>query len=284
VEKPAYSVEEQAGAINVKEGLNIAFRFWRPLAQARGTVVIVPGFNSHSGYYQWVAEQLVAARLAVYAIDLRGRGKSGGERFYVDDFADYVSDIAALVDLVNSREPGVSIFLLGHSAGGVGACLYALNHQTALRGLICESFAYELPAPGFALAAIKGLSHVVPHAHVLQLKNEDFSRDPRIVQAMNDDPLIAQESQPAETLAALIRADERLKESFPHFTLPLLILHGTADKAAKASGSEHFYKMAGSSDKTLKLYVGGFHDLLNDVGKNEVIRDITRWIDAHLTT
>jgi acylglycerol lipase len=280
----AARVREQAGALKDKDGLNIAFRFWRPAGEVRAAVVIVPGFNSHSGYYSWVAEQFVAQRLAVYAIDLRGRGKSEGERFDVDDFADYVSDIAGLVDLVQSRETGLPVFLLGHSAGGVAACLYALDHQQVLKGLICESFAYELPAPGFALSAIKGLSHFAPHAHLLQLKNEDFSRDPKVVRAMNADPLIAQEKQPAETLAALIRADEQLKQSFPRFTLPLLILHGTADKAAKASGSQHFYEAAGSADKTLKLYEGGFHDLLNDTGKSEVMGDITRWIDAHLTT
>jgi acylglycerol lipase len=284
VQQPAYSAEEQAGATKSKDGLKIAFRFWRPTAQARGIVVIVPGFNSHSGYYAWVAEQLVAAHLAVYAIDLRGRGMSEGERFYVEDFADYVSDISALVDLVQSRETGSSIFLMGHSAGGVAACLYALDRQAALRGLICESFAYELPAPDLALSAIKGLSHVVPHAHVLRLKNEDFSRDPKVVQAMNDDPLIAQESQPAETLAALVRADERLRQSFQRLTLPLLILHGTADRAAKASGSRRFYEMAGSSDKTLKLYEGVFHDPLNDLGKQDVISDLKRWIDARPTT
>jgi acylglycerol lipase len=231
-----------------------------------------------------VAGQFVAGRLAVYAIDLRGRGKSDGERFYVEDFAQYVSDISVIVDFAKSRESGLPIFLLGHSAGGVAACLYALDHQAVLSGLICESFAYELPAPELALSAIKGLSHVVPHAHVLRLKNEDFSRDPKVVQAMNDDPLIAGESQPAETLAALIRADDRLRRSFQSLTLPLLILHGIADKAARWSGSQQFYEMAGSRDKTLKLYEGAFHDPLNDLSKKEVMNDLTRWIDARLAT
>jgi acylglycerol lipase len=283
MDQPAGSVQGQAGAFKDKDGFNIAFRVWRPGTQSRAAVVVVPGFNSHSGYYSWVGEQLVAHRLAVYAIDLRGRGKSEGERFYVDDFSEYVGEITALVDLTKAREPGLPIFVLGHSAGGVAACLYALDHQQVLKGLICESFAYELPAPGFALSAIKGLSHVAPHIHLLQLKNEDFSRDQSVVQAMNDDPLIAKESQPAETLAALINADEQLKDSFPRLTLPLLILHGTADKAAKASGSQRFYEAAGSNDKTLKLYEGGFHDLLNDTDKNEVMGDIERWIDAYLT-
>ena len=88
-------------------GLQIFFRAWRPSVAPRAAVVIVPGFNSHSAYYAWTAQQLVVKRLAVYAIDLRGRGKSDGERFYVDTFDDYVSDVSTAVALVKSREPGV---------------------------------------------------------------------------------------------------------------------------------------------------------------------------------
>jgi alpha-beta hydrolase superfamily lysophospholipase len=262
--------------------LNIFFRSWRPSGKPRGVVVVVPGFNSHSGYYGWVADQFVARGLAVYAVDLRGRGKSDGERFYVQQFADYVSDAAGLVALAKSREPGLPVFLLGHSAGGVVACTYALEHQAELAGLICESFAFQVPAPDFALAVLKGLSHIAPHAHVLPLKNEDFSRDPKVVAAMNADPLIAHETQPTQTVAAMVRADERLKEEFPLITLPVFILHGTADKATRPSGSQAFYDAAGSTDKTLKLYEGGFHDLLNDTDKVTVMADVTRWVDERL--
>jgi len=245
-------------------------------------VAIVPGFNSHSAYYAWVAGQFVAGGLSVYALDLRGRGKSDGERFYVEKFADYVGDVATFVTLAKSRESGLPVFLLGHSAGGVVACVYTLEHQAELTGLICESFAHQVPAPDFALAVLKGLSHVAPHAHVLHLKNEDFSRDPNVVAAMNADPLIAHETQPTQTVAAMVRADERLKKEFPLITLPVLILHGTLDKATKPSGSQFFYDTAGSRDKTLKLYDGHFHDLLNDIDKEVVMADITRWIDARL--
>jgi alpha-beta hydrolase superfamily lysophospholipase len=125
---------------------------------------------------------------------------------------------------------------------------------------------------------------VAPHAHVLKLKNEDFSRDPAVVAAMNADPLIANESQPSETVAELVRADQLLKKGFGQITLPLLILHGTADKVTKPSGSKEFYEKAGSRDKTLKLYEGHFHDLLADVGKQRVMADIQAWIEAHLVT
>jgi len=263
-------------------GLSIFFRSLRPKQEPRALVVIVPGFNAHSGYYAWVAEQLVATGLAVYAVDLRGRGNSDGERFFVNDFEDYVNDVASVVAAAKSREPGLPLFLLGHSAGGVVSCLYTLEHQPEIAGLICESFAFQLPAPDFVLAVFKGISHLAPHARILHLKNETFSRDSTVVQALNDDPLVGQETQPSQTMAAMVRADERVKQGFPLITLPVLILHGTLDKNAKPTGSQLFYDMAGSADKTLKLYEGSFHDLLNDLDKEVVMADIKSWLNAQL--
>ncbi len=266
------------------DGLSIFTRSWYSKESPRGVVVIVPGFNSHSGYYIWVAEQLVSSGLAVYALDIRGRGKSDGERYFVKSFEDYVKDVAEFIDIIKSYEPGLPIYLLGHSAGGVVSCLYTLKHQKELAGLICESFAFQVPAPDFALAVFKGLEHIAPHAHVLRLKNENFSRDPKAVDNMNNDPLIEHETQPTQTLAEMVRADEKLKKEFPNITLPVLILHGTADKAAKSSGSEFFYKNTGSSDKTLKLYEGGYHDLLNDIEKEVVMSDLLEWINDRIPT
>ncbi|MEP7074519.1 MAG: lysophospholipase [Acidobacteriota bacterium] len=263
-------------------GLNIAARSWAPEGTPRAVLAIVPGFNSHSGYYNWVAEQFVAAGVAVYSVDLRGRGKSDGERFYVTSFDDYVSDVAKLVEIARSENPGSPVFILGHSAGGVVACMYTLEHQAELAGLVCESFAFQVPAPDFALAALKGLAHVFPHAHVLHLKNKDFSRDPKAVEIMDNDPLIANETQPTQTVAQMVIADEKLKAAFPQITLPVLIIHGTEDKATRYQGSQLFYDTARSEDKTIKLYEGHFHDLLNDVDKEVVISDIKNWVNARI--
>ena len=83
-------------------------------------------------------------------------------------------------------------------------------------------------------------------------------------------------------MAALVRADERLKKEFPLITLPVLVLHGTLDKNTKPSGSQHSYDSVSSVDKTLKLYEGSFHDLLNDIDKSVVMRDIQDWINARI--
>ncbi len=258
-------------------GVRIHMRSWDPEGAPRAVIAICHGVNSHGGQHAWTAEQLTARGFAVFALDLRGRGKSEGERFYVEDIAEYVADVRGLIGIARERHPGLPVYLLGHSAGGVVSCTYALDHQDEIDGLICESFAFQVPS-----SAIKGLSHVAPKLGVLALKMEDFSRDPAAVAALKADPLTKDEKQPAATVAALVRADERLHDNFDKITLPVLILHGTDDRATVCRGSEFFHEHAGSADKTLKLYEGHYHDLLNDIGKEEVLADITGWIEARL--
>ena len=265
-------------------GLRIHFREWLPEGAPRAVVAICHGVNSHGGQHAWTAEQFAAKGFAVYAVDLRGRGQSEGERFYVDDVAEYVDDIAGVIAIAKERHPGLPVFLLGHSAGGVTACTYALDHQDEIDGLICESFAFQVPAPGFVLTAIKGLSHVAPHLGVLTLKMKDFTRDPVALKALEDGP--ADQGRDS----ARRRRSRRSSAPTSGCTTPsarsrcrVLILHGTEDHATVCHGSASiFHAHAGSKDKTLKLYEGHYHDLLNDLGKEEVFSDILAWIEARL--
>jgi acylglycerol lipase len=257
-------------------------RHWQPEEHLKAALVICPGFNSHSGQYGRAAEEFARRGFAVTAVDLRGRGKSDGERFYVDNIGDYVSDLSITIEAARDRHPDLPIYLLGHSAGGVTAVSYALDHQDRVAGLISEDFAFRVFAPDFALKLIEGAGHIAPHAHLLKLKMEDFSRDPTRVAELLADPLTKDETQPVETVAALARAAERLDREFDRITLPVLILHGTADKVTRPNGSEQFYRDAGSSDKTLKLYEGSYHDPLSDLDRDQVGDDIVIWIDARL--
>lgn len=274
-------MQSQTSTFENKAGLKIFTRTWLPEGDTRGVIIITHGLNSHSGYYQWTAEQFTAQNYAVYAPDQQGRGKSEGERFYTDNIYDAVADVDYVVDLAKKMYSNLPVFLLGHSAGGVLACLYSLEHQEKLSGLICESFAFKVPAPDFALAVLKGVSHIAPHFHTVKLKNEDFSRNPEAVAFMNNDPLIAGESQPSKSMEQLVKADERLEKEFSRITLPVLILHGTNDKATKPGGSRFFYDNTGSTDKTLKFYEGHYHDLLNDLDKEIVMNDIIEWVKKH---
>lgn len=264
-------------------GLKIATKSWQPSGKPRGVMILIHGFNAHSGYMVWPAEQLSANGFACYALDLRGRGKSEGERFYVEEFSDYLTDVNTLVTGARAENPGLPVYVLGHSAGGVIASSYVFEHQSEIAGLICHSFAFDVGLPHLVQLALQGVSHIAPHLHVFSLNNVDFSRDPKAVAAMNNDPLIAKEAQPAETAAEMLKAAERLKDNMPQFKVPVLIIHGTEDKATRPAGSQYFFDHTGSADKTLKLYEGHYHDLLNDVDKEKVMADIQAWLDSRTT-
>ena len=264
-----------------KGDLRFFLRHW-PAEQPRASLVICHGVNSHGGQYLRAADAFTAHGYAVTAPDLRGRGRSEGERFYTESVDDYVSDLSQAIEWARDKNPELPLYLLGHSAGGVTAVSYALDFQDRLDGLICESFAFRVFAPDIALGLLKGASHIAPHLHVLKLRMEDFSRDPEWVAQLLADPLTRDEVQPVQTVAALARAGDRFEREFDTITLPVLILHGTADKATRPDGSQQFYDQAGSSDKQLILYEDYYHDLLNDIGRERVMDDIVGWIEHRL--
>lgn len=264
-----------------KDGTKLYVRTWLPVGTTRAVVVLVHGLKAHSGLYEWPASEMANAGFAVYALDLRGHGKSGGEPLYAATMGDYVDDVRAAVRLAKTRHTQ-PIFMLAHSAGGVIACTYALEAQHELAGLICESFALEVPASRVTLSLLKGVARIAPHLGVYKLKEEDFSRDREFVQRMKADPLISHSGYPAQTIAELARADERLHTELARITIPVLVLHGTEDHVTRPSGSQRFGEIGGSRDKTLRLYQGHYHDLLNDVGKEAVLHDVINWLDGHL--
>lgn len=265
-----------------QDNLKIFYRSWLPTGAPRGVVLLCHGFNSHSGQYGWLAQQLILAGFAVYAGDMRGRGRSGGERFWVDRFSDYVADVAGVADIALARHPGLPLFVLGHSAGGVVSAAYVLDNQDKVKGFICESFAFRVPAPPGGLAIIKFLSSFMPKVPALKLNNAHFSRDPEMVRQLNSDPLTLNETQPLKTVAEMVRGGDRLRVSFRRITVPTLIMHGTSDKATLPAGSKEFYKSSGAKDKTLKLYEDHYHDLFADTGREKVAAETISWIAGRL--
>jgi alpha-beta hydrolase superfamily lysophospholipase len=263
-------------------GVNIATRSWSPEGAARGVVILVHGFNSHSGYFKWPAEQFASRGFAAYALDHQGRGKSEGERFFVEKFSNWVDDVNTLAGMARAENPGLPVFLLGHSVGGVIASTYTFEHQQDVTGLICESWAYDVGLPHLVQLAFKGVGALAPHLPLYSLKNEIFSRDPAVVEQMNNDPLINTEKEPAETASEVLKAAARIKENMPNLNVPVFIIHGTDDKATRPAGSQYFYDNVGSKDKTLRLYEGGYHDLLNDIDKEIVMADILAWVNERI--
>lgn len=278
------AVQTQEWTIARSDTLSLHARAWTGPEAPRAVVVINHGFLAHSGQYDGTARELVARGFNVYAYDMRGHGKSGGDRYWVDTYGDCVNDLAAFVEQVRAREPGQQLFLYGHSAGGVISTVFVQQHAELINGFICASFAFEVPPPEFLLQALRVVGDLIPRAPLLSLNPADFSRDPAVVEAIRNDPLVIHEPGPGHTLAELIRAHDHLGKTFGEVRLPVFIIHGTADKATRPHGSQRFYDEAGSHDKMLRLYEDHVHDLLVDYGKEQVLNDIVAWINARVTT
>ena len=277
-------MKHQESSFQGRKNLRIYRQSWLP-ARTRAAVVLVHGLGEHSGRYARVAEELVAADCAVYALDHRGHGKSEGPRALIDRFAHAVDDIDQLVDIARREQRGKPLFLLGHSMGGALALSYTLKHSAKLSGLILSAPAVVLDgAPLLMKLLARLLSVIAPKLGVFQVDPALVSRDADTVAAYVSDPLNAHGKAPARTLGEIIKFVDWLPAALPILKLPVLAMHGSEDKLAGVAGSRMVVECIGSKDKTLKIYEGLYHEIFNElpVDRTRVLGDLKAWIAAHV--
>jgi alpha-beta hydrolase superfamily lysophospholipase len=263
--------------------LRLYERSWQP-DHPKAAVVIVHGYAEHSGRYQHLAAVLVARGYAVHAFDLRGHGRSAGPQAFVRSVDEYTEDLAAFLERVRARANGLPLFLLGHSMGGTIVAHYLTSGPPGLRGAVLSAAGLKLKGglawigQLFALLAAR----FAPRLRGAKLDSRHVSRDPAVVAAYDADPLVYRGGMRAATAAALIRAIRTIRKRADTISLPVVLLHGTADRLTEPSGSADLHKRAASADKTLKLYPGLYHEILNEPEREQVIADILAWLDARV--
>jgi acylglycerol lipase len=264
--------------------VGIFWQSWAPEeGPARGVVVIVHGFGEHSGRYEHVAQRLVAGGYAAYALDHRGHGRSEGPRAVIDRLADAVSDIDRLTVLAGDAHPGLPVFMLGHSMGGLLAVQYALEHQDRLTGLLLSgALAAPDAAPAPARLIARMLSAVAPRAGLIALDASLVSRDPQVVAAYRADPMVHHGKLPARTVAELIAAGQRFPELVAEIRVPTLIMYGSEDRLCPPSGSVMLGERIGAADITVIPYEGLYHEILNEPEQQTVLDDMCAGLDAHV--
>ncbi len=266
-------------------GLTIYWQAWRAEARpTRAQVVIVHGAGEHSGRYARLAGELSTLGFDVWSLDHRGHGRSAGRRAIIDRFDHALADIDALVDRVRAADAERPLLLLGHSLGGLIALLYALDHGERLDGLVLSAPALVADAASPLLRASgRLLSVLAPGLPVYPVDPRAVSRDPAEVAAYRNDPLVHHHRLPARTVAEAGAAIELLPERLPRLTLPLLVLHGSADRIVPPTGGRLAYERAGSSDRAIRLYEGFYHDLFNEPAaeRRHVLDDLVAWLMDH---
>jgi len=194
-----------------------------------------------------------------------------------------VADLDAVVDLASERHPGVPIFLLGHSMGGALSIAYAVRHQERLAGLILSAPLAAMEAVSTVQRVIGSvLSRIAPQLGIVAIDAAAVSRDPEVVADYEADPLNFHAKLPARTVAELVNVVERFPDDASTLRLPILALHGTADRLTPIAGTHTVIERAASQDKRMIEYEGLFHEILNEPEREQVVADITAWLEAHV--
>ena len=270
------------GSFRTAQGPTLFTRTYLPDGAARAAVIVAHGYAEHSGRYEDLAYRLVKEGYAVYALDHRGHGQSGGKRASVRVFREYIDDLARFIDRVRETRPQPPRFLFGHSMGGLIALQLVLEHPEKVEGLAVTGALLQnaVPVPPLLERAASIVSAALPDLPVQELHAEDVSRDPAVVQAYKDDPLIYHGKVRARLGYEMLRTGPYVLGRAHNIELPLLLQHGTADKLAAIAGAEALFGTVGSEDKTLELYRGAYHEILNDPGKEKVMDDLVGWFNA----
>ena len=262
------------------DDLPLVGRCWEPDTEPRAVVCLVHGLGEHCGRYAHVVAALNEAGYAVLACDQRGHGRSGGKRGFIPSYDALMDDIGLLLAQAAERFPGKPCFLYGHSLGGNEVINYALRRKPALAGVVATSpglrTAFKPPAAQLAVGRLMNKlwpAFTMPNG----LELAAISRDPAVVAAYQADPLV-HDRLSARLGIELLRSGEWAIAYAAEFPVPLLLMHGTADRLTSHEASQEFASQAPNC--TLKLWERLYHETHNEPEKDKVIGFMIEWLQA----
>lgn len=269
-----------------KDGIDLFVRGWEPENKPKAVVALIHGHGEHVGRYEHVAEAMTEAGYVFAGFDLRGHGKSGGIRGHFPSWDAVTQDIRDFFVFLTQRYPDLPQFLYGHSLGGLIVLTYALEKKTRLNGVIASGAALrsQIHDQKLKVTIAKVLGSIAPTTLIPSGLDISFlSRDPAVIQAYNSDPLVHERMSLGFGKAGL-NATDYVWQHAEQFSLPLLIMHGAADRNTYPHGSADFSKLAAKNnqDITLKLWDGLYHEVHNEPEKEQVIKFVIDWLDRHL--
>jgi len=268
------------GVRNIK----IFHQAWLPEGNVNAVLFIVHGLGEHSGRYQNVVNHFVPLGYAIYALDHLGHGKSEGEREMVVRFEDFTGTLTIFYKMVTGWQPGKPVFLLGHSMGGLIASYYLLDQQSGFKGAVISAPAIKIGESITPVTIMLGkiLSKLAPGMGMLGLDVNTISRDPQVVTAYANDPLVFHGKTPARLAGEMLRGMLRVTAEVGKIKLPFIVLQGSEDKLVDPRGAQMLYDGSSSTDKTIKVYEGLYHEVFNEPERARVLGDVEAWLAAHI--
>jgi len=275
-------MQHSEGSFTGAHGANIYYQSWAPDDDPRALIFIAHGAAEHGGRYDIFAEHFVGKGYLVAALDHFGHGKSDGGRCCLKRLDDHVTNLETFRARVASSFPGLPQILLGHSMGGLIACVYLLQHQDKLAACVLSGPAIktELVPPWHQVILLKLQSFFSPDSGAMQLDARGVSRIPEEVERYRNDPLNYTGMLTARMVAELFRGMKRVQQHVGEIRLPVLLVHGGADQMTSPSGSKFLYEQVGSEEKGLHIYPGAYHEVFNEPEREQAFADIGGWLSS----
>jgi len=278
-------MKHQDGFFKGVRDAKIYYQCWLPDSDIKAVLLVVHGLAEHCGRYMNLVNHFIPVGYAVYGLDHIGHGKSDGARVHVQRFEDFTSTLRIFFDRVREWHPEKPVFLIGHSMGGLIGAAYLLEHQAELAGAVLSGPSVKVPENISSATIFLGkiFSSLAPKFGIVVLEAEGVSRDPAVVAAYVNDPLVHRGKTTARLAAELLKTMQRVSAEGAKITLPVLIVQGGSDRLVDPSGAQLLYDRVGSTDKKLKVYDGLYHEVFNEPEQAQVLGDVEEWLEAHLS-
>lgn len=279
------SVRQERKTIEPVPGVLLATATWVPDAP-KAILVFSHGHAEHAGRYSLLVTTMVQAGFVVATLDHRGHGRSSGTRALAMRFDDFVDDLGLVVAQARAAFPRLPLVLFGHSMGGLIAIRHAEAHPESIDFLITSGPALIIDegTPPIARRAGEVLARLLPTAPVPRSEGDVLSTDETIGLGFAADHRTHHGTTRMRTAVEMIHAGEDARTRFDRITMPLLAMHGADDELTSPHGTELLYKGAATPDRTIVLWPGMRHEILNEPGRGEVMQFIMDWITPRLPT
>lgn len=278
-------MKHEEGFLDENSDEHIYYQCWLPEGDVKAILLVVHGLAEHCGRYMNLVNRFLPLGYGVYTFDLPGHGKSHGPRVFVNRFEDYIQVLALFLDRIRSLNHEAPLFLVGHSMGSLVSTVFLTRHQENFAGAILSGPGVVKVPDNISSATIfagKVFSVLLPKIGLIGLDVNGVSRDPSVVKAYVEDPLVHTGKTTARLAAEILKAMQRFPQEAARITLPILLLQGGDDRLVDPAGAQMLFDAVQSPDKTLKIYEGLYHEIFNEPERDQVLDDMEGWLENHI--